>query len=167
MAGIPFASTRWDEIIPNLFQGGHDWNNNANIWDSDVVLTDEFDVVFSFFRRDGHGPSEGVEHHFLRIPDGILNDADVAGVRDFADQAATAVRADRRTMARCQAGLNRSGLLVAFTLLRLGHSATDAIELIQTKRSPWALHNQHFVTLIYAEAIRLGREQAAADVAVV
>lgn len=163
MPGVPFASTRWDQIIPNLAMGGHDWNNAENIWDSDVILTDEFDVVFSLFRRVGHGPDEGVEHHMLRIPDGFLTDTDVQGVRQLADLAEAAVRAQRRTMVRCQAGYNRSGLVVAFTLLRLGYSASDAIDLIREKRSLLALHNVHFVSLIFAEAVRLGRESAAAD----
>lgn len=162
MTGIPFAYDKWSEIIPGLFQVGHDWNNLADPWDSDVVLADEFDVVYSFFHRNGHGPAPEVEHHFARIPDGFLTKADLAAVRDFADRATVALQAGRRVGCRCQAGLNRSGLLVAFVLLRLGWAPEKAIAEIQSKRSPWALHNEHFVSLIFAEAVRLAREDAPA-----
>lgn len=44
----------------------------------------------------------------------------------------------------CQAGFNRSGLVVATALIRSGMTATDAIQLIRQKRSPAALCNQSF-----------------------
>ena len=47
-------------------------------------------------------------------------------------------------MIRCQAGINRSGLVVALLLMRDGMSAEDAINLIRKKRSEWALSNDHF-----------------------
>jgi protein-tyrosine phosphatase len=46
---------------------------------------------------------------------------------------------------RCQAGINRSGLVVALMLMRDGLSAEDAITLIRSKRSQYALDNAYFV----------------------
>jgi protein-tyrosine phosphatase len=50
---------------------------------------------------------------------------------------------------KCQAGLNRSSLVVALVLLKEGYSATDAIDLIRKKRSKYALFNTYFVDFIY------------------
>jgi protein-tyrosine phosphatase len=46
---------------------------------------------------------------------------------------------------RCQAGINRSGLVVALILMREGMSTEDAIALIRKRRSKYALDNAHFV----------------------
>lgn len=46
---------------------------------------------------------------------------------------------------RCWHGYNRSGLVIAHTLVRRGHPVEEAIRLIRSRRSPWALHNDLFV----------------------
>ncbi|MFC1412516.1 MFS transporter [Streptacidiphilus sp. N1-12] len=43
---------------------------------------------------------------------------------------------------RCHSGYNRSGLVVAQTLIELGQDPLAAIALVRQKRSPWALNNQ-------------------------
>ncbi|WP_431728629.1 protein-tyrosine phosphatase family protein [Verrucosispora sp. TAA-831] len=116
-----------------------------------MVVTDEFDLVISLYRRSGSGPAEGVEHHYLNIPDGMLLPADAVRCAELASIAAAAVGAGRRTLIRCQAGYNRSGLVAALTLIRLGHTAGEAIALIQAKRSPYALFNGHFVNHLLNE----------------
>ncbi|MEZ0091777.1 hypothetical protein [Streptacidiphilus sp. EB129] len=45
---------------------------------------------------------------------------------------------------RCASGYNRSGLVVAQTLIELGQDPATAIALIRQRRSPWALNNQTF-----------------------
>ena len=47
-------------------------------------------------------------------------------------------------LVHCQAGLNRSGLVVGRALMYRGMSADEAIELIRTQRSPSALCNPAF-----------------------
>jgi protein-tyrosine phosphatase len=56
----------------------------------------------------------------------------------------------------CTEGLNRSGVLVARTLLDLGWAATDAIELVRRQRGLaedgfQALSNERFVEWLLAE----------------
>ena len=59
----------------------------------------------------------------------------------------------RRVLVTCSMGLNRSGLVVALTLLRLAppgrFGPEDAIRLVQTRR-PGALRNPYFVDAILA-----------------
>ena len=48
-------------------------------------------------------------------------------------------------LVRCQAGLNRSGLVTALVLLLAGWEPGDAVRHIRARRSPHALFNRHFV----------------------
>ncbi|MGW3960398.1 protein-tyrosine phosphatase family protein [Amycolatopsis sp. NPDC005003] len=130
----------WNEIRPGLWMGGH-----VRAGEEPVVVGLEFDLVLSLYQRAGHGPPPGVEHHFAEMPDGPLTEAQIAEVERFAVLAAAAVRAGRKTLVRCHAGLNRSGLVVAQTLVELGLGVPEAIALIRQRRSPWALHNPLFV----------------------
>ncbi|GAA2346589.1 hypothetical protein [Dactylosporangium salmoneum] len=158
--GVPYCDQEWSEIRPGLFMGGHDVMGPDGAI-RDVVVGDEFDLVLSLYERYGCGPAVGVQRRYGRIPDGILNDDDMAIVLRFADLGAEAVRNGLRVLSRCQAGYNRSGLLAAFILLRLGMGAGEAIDLIRERRSPFALCNLHFVELIHAEGARLAAEVAA------
>lgn len=147
MIGAPFATTKWDEIIPGLSMGGHDYQPlGMGTPLEDVVVADEFDVVVSLFRRGirDYGPADGVEHRIAPFLDGQLDARDVAAVRALGVAVAHDVMAERRVLVRCRAGYNRSGLVVAFALLHIGYSAEEAITLIRAKRSPWALGNSHF-----------------------
>lgn len=59
------------------------------------------------------------------------------------------VRAGRRVLVTCQQGLNRSGLIVAATVMQLsGAPAFEAVALIRARRSGWALCNDTFVDLL-------------------
>lgn len=62
----------------------------------------------------------------------------------MAHATAHVIEASRTTLVRCRSGYNRSGLVAAQVIVHLGHEATAAIQLIQQKRSPWALNNQTF-----------------------
>ena len=56
------------------------------------------------------------------------------------------IRDRRQVLVRCSGGLNRSGLVVASALVRMGHPVDDAIALVRAARGPWALTNPGFVT---------------------
>lgn len=161
METIPFASTGWDEIVPGLFMGGHYVLGPDGRGLDRVVVTHEFDVVVSLFSRPNHGPAEHVVHHVAAIADdrGLpLPTYSQQLVRDAADRGADALGNGLKVLVRCQAGYNRSGLVVAFILLRQGWTAGQAIDEIRLKRSPLALHNEQFVRLIHTEAVRLSHD---------
>ncbi len=63
----------------------------------------------------------------------------------MAETVLAALRAGRRTLVRCHAGYNRSGLVVAQTLVGLGYDAPTAVKIIRERRSPFALNNGVFV----------------------
>lgn len=143
---LPFAQTRWDEIIPGLWQGGHDYDDGGVY--GPVIVADEFDLVVSLFHRQGHGPSAGIEERRALIPDDELSAENLGKVTALVPRVVAALRDGKRVFVRCQAGYNRSGLVVALTLLALGYTADDAIALIRRRRSRYALCNPAFVGYI-------------------
>jgi protein-tyrosine phosphatase len=133
----------WNEIRPNLWMGGHWWTDPSGDLQP-AVVTDQFSLVVSLHYQSGHGPSDGIEHRFLDIPDRPLTAAQIDEVGHLAAVAAAAVREGRTTLVRCHAGLNRSGLVTAQALVHLGLDMGEAISLIRQRRSPFALHNETF-----------------------
>ena len=59
-------------------------------------------------------------------------------------------RLGSRVLVTCQAGLNRSGIVVAQALKLNGHSAEDAIAAVRRARGDWALCNEAFVKALRA-----------------
>ncbi|GLW66115.1 protein phosphatase [Actinomadura rubrobrunea] len=142
--GAPEADAPWNEIVPGLWMGGHRYRVGGGGL-APAVVGDQFDIVISLHREDGYGPAPWVEHHLFELPDGPLRPEQLEAVCLLADRAAWAVRSGRRVLVRCRAGYNRSGLVVAQTLVTLGFTADDAVFLIRRHRSPWALNNRLFV----------------------
>ncbi|MDQ0959168.1 protein-tyrosine phosphatase [Streptomyces sp. B4I13] len=136
--------------MPGLWMGGHGFRGRSGEREL-AVVRDGFDLVQTLTRvRPGHGPGPGVEHHVWPIPDGPLDGTQLAGVIRLAQAAGDALDAGRTVLVRCYSGYNRSGLVVAHALMLQGRSADDAIRLIRSRRSPWALHNELFVEYLRA-----------------
>ncbi|GHD90153.1 protein-tyrosine phosphatase family protein [Streptomyces naganishii] len=146
---VPAPDSPWSEIVPGLWMGGHEFRSRSGKLEL-AVVRDEFDLVQSLLRLPGYGPDAGVEHHVWPIPDGPLDGTQLAGVMRLAQAACEAVEAGRRVLVRCYSGYNRSGLVVAHSLIRRGLTANEAIRLIRARRSPWALHNELFVEYLRA-----------------
>jgi hypothetical protein len=156
---VPWPLDSWNEIIPNLWQGGQIAVHGIGAEHPNVVrVTTEFDAVYSFFWRDeeGNGPNPGFHHEHCFIPDGDLAPEELDRVKGYAVGIAQQVRDGIKVLVRCQAGYNRSGLVTALALLELGYGAEEAIALIREKRSPHALHR-----LVFQRYIR--EEEAARD----
>ncbi|GGX55955.1 protein-tyrosine phosphatase family protein [Streptomyces minutiscleroticus] len=144
---VPAPDHPWNEIVPGLWMGGHEYAAPAGGLEF-AVVRDEFDLVLTLLRLPGHGPDDGVEHHVWPIPDGPLDGTQLAGVMRLARTAREAREAGRRVLVRCYHGYNRSGLVVAHALIDEGRAPDDAIRLIRARRSPWALHNTLFVAYL-------------------
>jgi protein-tyrosine phosphatase len=97
-----------------------------------AVAGDEFDLVASLYRRDGHGPAPGITDHVREVPDAALTAAHLADVCELAEIAAAAVSNGRKVLVRCRSGFNRSGLVVVQALGHLGYGVDDAIFLVRS-----------------------------------
>lgn len=146
----------YSEILPNLFISG--------TLDEDVVQRGKstyslaqpsmFDSVVCLY---GHANPIGyyVREQRFGIADAELDESSKPEIRQLADWLYSEWKSGKRVAGKCQAGWNRSGLVVALVLLREGYSADEAIRLIREKRSPNALCNPHFVEFIKQEEVSL------------
>lgn len=136
----------YSEVVPGLWMGGtadDDWvevskdlsNFNHGI-DFQAVVT-----LFSW----AHPMPWGIEELRWGFADGSLDFIDKERLFRTADWGYERWRAGDKTLIRCQAGLNRSGLLTALILMKADFSVDDAIRTIRNKRSSIALFNDHFV----------------------
>jgi hypothetical protein len=140
----------YSEILPNLFISG--------TLDEDVVqrgMTSRalaepspFDSVVCMY---GHANPIGyyVREQRFGIADAELDEASKPEIIQLADWLHSEWKQGKSVAGKCQAGLNRSSLIVALVLLKEGYTATEAIELIRRKRSEYALFNNHFVEFIH------------------
>ncbi len=139
----------YSELLPGLWQGGtHDFDTlefpkEYPIWKSEK----QFDSVATLYAI-AHPVGWGISERRYGFPDSELSAQDIPEIHNIAEWAFEQWTSGKKVLIRCQAGLNRSGLLTALVLLREGHSPKQAIELIREKRSEWALCNSDYVTYI-------------------
>ncbi len=145
------GATLASEILPGLWMGGtadDDWIDSAAplhpVSDSSgftAVVT-----LFAWARPMGWN----VEELRFGFADGDPRYTDMGRVLLAAEWALTRWREGQRVLIRCQAGLNRSGLVTALVLILAGHTAREAITLLRERRSPVALCNAHFIDWLIA-----------------
>ena len=143
----------WSEILPGLWQGGTaDWDTcfemkrtkNAFITDKD------FDTVITTYAWAN--PCDwGVKEIRYGYYDSDMKDMDFESINHVVDIAYADWKQEKTVLIRCQAGLNRSGLVMALVLMKDGYTAKDAIALIREKRSEWALCNEMFEAWLLAK----------------
>jgi len=138
--------TLFSEILPNLYMGG--------TGDEDIVQfgkrlpelheREEFDAVVTCYSY-AQPMSWYVHENRYGFADGPIDSETFAKAQELASWLFSEWKAGRKCLSRCQAGLNRSGLIIALVLMMDGYTADDAISLIREKRDRNALFNFHFV----------------------
>jgi protein-tyrosine phosphatase len=144
MNGI--ASELYSEILPGLFMGGTADDDVLDIAKPLRNLSEvqEFDSVVTCYSW-AQPMSWYVHENRFGFADGPIDEKTFAKVNELASWLYAEWKLGKKCLARCQAGLNRSGILIALTIMKDGYSADEAIALIRAKRSPLALFNQEFV----------------------
>jgi len=102
-----------------------------------------FDLIITLY-ADAQPAPWGVEEIRYGFPDSDLCRHDQARIERIAIRVAEAWSAGERVLVRCQAGVNRSGLVVAMVLRRLGWSAEEALSRVRMLRSDHVLSNRQF-----------------------
>jgi hypothetical protein len=134
------------EILPGLFMGGtadRDVVHVAARRRYDFGGPRPYDAVVTLYAW-AQPVSWEVEELRYGFGDGEIGGVDLDRVIRAAAWAWQRWRAGERVLIRCQAGLNRSGLVTALVLMCAGYTAGDAIRLIRERRSPSALCNASF-----------------------
>lgn len=124
-------------IVPNLFLGGAPKN------------IDPYLHVISV----GERPTYLVPVGKMVVVNPLLDSyrkPDVARIRLLAELANSYKEAGP-TLVHCSLGLNRSALVVAFSLMLTGWSAKAAIEMLREKHHAEVLKNETFVEFLYEQ----------------
>lgn len=131
-------------IVPGLHMGGTPWNRILGRTDAPGDDVGEgHDLVVTLFVH-AQPVGSGCEELRFGFPDAALPDADAARVVRIAGYAHRVWCDGGDVLVRCQAGLNRSGLVTALVLIRAGLAPAQAIAHLRATRSRHALCNQHF-----------------------
>lgn len=145
--GFDYENPVWSEVLPGLWQGGtldRDVVGNAN----DAYITAKnFDTVITMYQHAN--PVDWFVREFRYcIYDFDMDHFPVDELFDVVKIAHQDWKRGKRVLVRCQAGLNRSGLVMALVLIRDGYSAYDAINLQRNARSNYVLFNKKFVEFL-------------------
>jgi protein-tyrosine phosphatase len=146
---VDWPNAEYHEIIPNLFQGGHDWAEGGKIKgaSSSTVSGDKsWDYVVSayFLPREKSLPQCDTRFVLFDDTEYGLEEETWSRIQSAVDEVVDRWRNGQKVLIRCQAGYNRSGMIMALVLMRLGENAEDAIKRIRLRRGKHALVNKVF-----------------------
>lgn len=127
----PFSAPLISHIDGNLWTGGHP-----------AYGVRGFRAVLNLYPWGPAYPADGVEVLPVRMYDAAQT-PEPGQVEALVDWVMERLP-EGPVLVHCQAGLNRSGLIGAMTLIRLGRTPDDAIRLLREKRSPAVLCNPVF-----------------------
>lgn len=135
----------WSEILPGLWQGGTDDNDwmEAKVYGKPFIDPTDFDTVVTLF-ADARPVGWFVRELRYGFWDHDMRDFDPTDLFDLVKLAHADWKRGKQVLVRCQAGWNRSGLVMALILIREGYKPEHAIELIRARRSSFALCNRDF-----------------------
>ena len=139
-------------IAPNLFQGGTD--------DLDVIhlaqtnnrpRTDlPFDAIVTMYAW-ARPADWNIPEFRYGVTDASIKDIDLDRLRQAVDFGYDRWKQGDRVLVRCQAGLNRSGLVLALILIKDGLKPAEAIARIRDNRGEDALFNRDFHNWLLTE----------------
>ena len=139
----------FSEIVPNLFMGGTDdldvihYAQNSYAKRKDLP----FDAIVTMYAW-ARPADWSVQEFRYGVPDASINEIDLSRLREAVDFGYNRWQSGDRVLIRCQAGLNRSGLVTALILIRSGITAEEVIKMIREKRDEYALYNEEYVAFL-------------------
>ena len=136
----------YSEILTNLFMGGTDDEDvihiPARIYSRREDLPFDSIVTMYAWAR----PADwNVQEFRYGVPDASIKYIDLNRLRQAVEFGYDRWKQGDRLLVRCQAGLNRSGLVMALILIKDGYTPYQAIDLIRQRRTDIALFNENFV----------------------
>lgn len=126
----------------------------GNLWTGGCIegvrLGDDFRMVVSLYPWEKYrlGPNTQRVEVEMYDHDGM---PDLKVLHETADLVVEHLRQGHKILVHCQAGLNRSGLVAALALIKMGKSPREAIDLLREKRSEVVLCNRTFERWLIAQ----------------
>ena len=107
-------------------------------------LPDDVDLVVSLYPWEQYIIGPNTRRIEWRAYD--ATDHELAWAEEAAAKVVEAIEAGERVLVHCQAGINRSSLVAAIAMVKLGwvDTGAEAISLLREKRSPVCLCNEAF-----------------------
>lgn len=141
---VPVRPGLWQAPAPTPGRDGTYLENPGVRYDLIVSLTSwGSDAPHGALRQGGR---------FVWVPMVDGPEVPATEIRLLAAEIASALREGAEVLVHCDAGLNRSGVVVGRTLLELGVPVEEAISSIRAARGSSALCNHWFVRWLEAEA---------------
>ena len=144
---MPYEPTSlYSEILENLFMGGTDDNDVIHLPANPYTPRNDlpFDSIVTMYAW-ARSADWKVQEYRYGVPDARISDMDLSRLRQAVNWGYKQWKKGDRVLVRCQAGLNRSGLVTALILIKNGMSPEDAIRTIRKNRADIALFNEHYV----------------------
>lgn len=138
--------------LSQITQRGEDgygelWVGGAGVWPQvPFQLPDDFDYVLQLTKRE-HFDIDPITMRDVVI----MADTAEQGFSDvdlLADNLVSHLSVGHTVLVHCQVGMNRSGLIAAATLVKLGYAPDLAIQLLRDLRDPVVLCNPSFEAYI-------------------
>lgn len=142
--GYGHNSELWSEILPGLYMGGTaDTDVKGMKHPRGPITTEHFDTVVTLYAS-----ANPVDWYVKELRFGFYDhasvDMDLRDLKQVVESTYQDWKAGRKVLIRCQAGLNRSGLVAALVLAKDMMPMPEAIDLLRVKRSHAALCNPDF-----------------------
>ena len=142
----------FSEIAPNLFQGGTDDLDVIHLPVTTNRKRDDLPFQSIVTMYAWARPADWQVQEFrYGVPDASITNIDLQRLRQAAEFGYARWKAGDRVLVRCQAGLNRSGLVSALILIKDGATPEEAINIIRKHRGEDALFNTSFVDWLMTE----------------
>jgi protein-tyrosine phosphatase len=166
VAKDPFAGDEidlplWSEILPNLWQGGT--ADNDKVGDRSVkysipaITARDFNSVYTFYAF-ANPVDWMVKEYRFGYYDSPDTDFPIAEFKRIVKMAHDDWKRGEKVLIRCQAGLNRSGIITALVLIRDGYTAREAIDLMRETRHEYVLFNKHFEQWLLKQPVEFWRD---------
>ena len=142
----------YSEIAPNLFMGGtadEDVIHQAVAYNKARTEL-PFDAIITMYAWANPADWKIQEFRY-GIYDSDISQIDLDRLKQAVEFGYNRWLSGDRVLVRCQAGLNRSGLVTALIMMSTGLDAETAIEQIRKNRAEIALFNTHYVEWLMSE----------------
>ena len=148
-------TTLYSEIAPNLFMGGtadEDVIHEAAPYNKTRIDL-PFDAIITMYAW-ARPADWRVQEFRYGIYDSAISEIDLSRLKQAVEFGYNRWLSGDRVLVRCQAGLNRSGLVTALIMMSTGLDAETAIEQIRKNRAQIALFNNHYVEWLLTEGTK-------------
>lgn len=146
---VQWPDAEYHEVLPNLYIGGHDWRVDGEAKDSSyssVGSDPSWDYVVSAYASylEESWPQCDQRLVLFKDTEHGLDEDTWARIKSVTNEVVRRWRDGQKVLVRCQAGYNRSGLLMALVLMRLGFTADNSIHHVRCRRGRDVLVNRVF-----------------------